>query len=61
MSGKEANLQAFRLFGIAGLICCALSALGRARAGQLKSGRLILLILGLVFWAIGLVCGLTVL
>ena len=48
-------LQALRVLGIAGLICCALSAVGQVKAGQLKGGKLTFLIVGLGLWALGLV------
>ncbi|MGA7412045.1 MAG: hypothetical protein WBW33_16325 [Bryobacteraceae bacterium] len=48
-------MSILRLFGIAGLICCALSAAAQAKAGQLRGGKLFFLALGLVLWAIGLV------
>jgi hypothetical protein len=55
MNDNEAMLQTLRVLGIAGLICCALSAVGQVKAGQLRGGKLTFLIVGLGLWALGLV------
>jgi hypothetical protein len=55
MNDGEAMLQALRVLGTAGLICCALSAVGQVKAAQLSGGKLTFPIVGLGLWALGLV------